>query len=146
MIFSENRFRFSGSCSANVKRLAAVAARVRPRLLNRIEDGAHAVNIGARRDDLRSLHGLVQVRIGLQMVDQADIRIDGIADAPVAKILDLPKIPGCGRRRDGEDGEKAGKTAAKCEYPLHRSAPKPWRMIARDVAQGNPPLGGRARL
>ena len=93
------------------------------------------MNIGARRDDLRSLYGVVQIRIGLQMVDQADIRIDGIADAPVAKILDLPNIPGCGRRRGGDESEKAGKTA-KCNIRFIVTLQNICRMITKEIRAG----------
>src|SRR5580704_11705006 len=65
------------------------------------------MDVGACRDDLRALHGVVHIRIGFQMGDQFDVLINGVANAGKTRLFDLAKIA-CGRRRDDADeSEKA---------------------------------------
>ena len=46
---------------------------------------AQAMDVGARRQDRRPFDTVVNVRVGLEMIDQADIGIDAVANAGVTE-------------------------------------------------------------
>src|ERR1700733_14214416 len=75
--------------SADVKRLAGIAARQRARLLRRTERRAQSMDISASRRDHRAFVALIDIGVGLEPRDQVLFLVNGIAGVPIRKLAGL---------------------------------------------------------